>query len=140
MKIWTRLSGRSGSIAAAVVLGLMLGTVLETQTVRADDLDVPIHEYGGDDLPTCATSVVSGLKAGGDGFLAVRSGPGSQYREIGRLKNGDKVYTFDKSGKWFGVIFGDSEPGCTSPVKKRPLPYRGRKGWVHGNWLADLAG
>lgn len=106
----------------------------------ADDLDVPIHEYGGDDLPSCATSVVSGLKADGDGFLAVRSGPGSHYREIGRLRNGDKVFTFDKSGKWFGVVFGGSKPGCTSPVKKRPLPYRGRKGWVHGNWLADLAG
>jgi len=28
----------------------------------------------------CASSVVSGLKEGGDGFLEVRSGHGSQYR------------------------------------------------------------
>ncbi|WP_306027278.1 SH3 domain-containing protein [Stappia sp. MMSF_3263] len=140
MKISTHVSSRLRSGIAAVALGLLLGPVLAAYSVHADDLDVPIHEYGGDDLPTCATSVVSGLKAGGDGFLAVRSGPGSQYREIGRLKNGDKVFTFDKSGKWFGVVFGGSEPGCTSPVKKRLLPYRGRKGWVHGNWLADLAG
>jgi hypothetical protein len=106
----------------------------------ADELDVPIYEYGGDGLPSCATSVVAGLKADGDGFLAVRSEPGSNYRELGRLRNGDKVFAFDRKGKWFGVAFGGSEPGCNSPQKKRLLPYGGRKGWVHGNCLSDLAG
>lgn len=126
--------------AVAVALGLVLGLALAAQPVRADGLDVPIYEYGGDGLPTCATSVVAGLKADGDGFLAVRSGPGSNYREIDRLRNGDKVFTFDQNGKWFGVVYGGSQPGCTSPDKKRLLPYRGKKGWIHSNWLADLAG
>ncbi len=119
---------------------VVLSGIALSGPASADELDVPIYEYGGDGLSSCATSVVAGLKADGDGFLAVRSGPGSNYRELGRLRNGDKVFTFDRKGKWFGVVFGGSEPGCTSPEKKRPLPYGGRKGWVHGNWLSDLAG
>lgn len=140
MKTSILFSSRLRGGAAAAALGLVLGPLLAAYPLRADGLDVPIYEYGGDDLPTCATSVVAGLKADGDGFLAVRSGPGSNYREIGRLRNGDKVFTFDHKGKWFGVVYGGSQPSCTSPDKKRLLPYRGKKGWIHSNWLADLAG
>ena len=50
------------------------------------DLDVPITEEGGDgQMANCSSSTVYGLEAGEDGFLAVRSGPGTQYRKIDEL-------------------------------------------------------
>jgi hypothetical protein len=84
------------------------------------------------------SSVVKGLKAGGDGFLAVRSGPGSKYRKIGQLRNGDEVVIFEVRGKWAGVVYGTSGVACSSTMTQ-PIPYD-RKGWVHMNWLQEVAG
>lgn len=72
----------------------------------------------------CAGSLVAGLDPQGDGFLAVRSGPGTGYRQIDALYNGNAVRTCARSGKWIGVYYGSPR----------------RKGWVHGNWLVDGAG
>lgn len=115
--------------------------------VLANKLDVPIIEKGDYDgvssaeieeiLPTCTSSTVSGLSK--DGFLAVRSGPGSQYRKLAELHNGDVVYVFDHKGKWNGIVYGElSADECLSP-KTRPVTHP-NKGWVHGKWLKDLAG
>ncbi len=70
----------------------------------AQDLEVPIFEYGSDGQASCFTSVVSGLKADGDGFVAVRSGPGTQYRKIDDIHNGDIVTVYDTKGQCFGVM------------------------------------
>ena len=60
----------------------------------------------------------------GDRFLAVRSGPGPQYRKIGEIHNGDFVSTCDARGPWVAIVYGPSK----------------RKGWVHGKWLKQVAG
>lgn len=102
-------------------------------------LDVPVMEQGGDgQMANCMSSRVTGLKAGGDGFLAVRSGPGTKYRKIDELRNGDEVIVFDVRGKWAGVVYGTSNVACSS-TKTRPVPYD-RKGWVHTKWLQEVAG
>ena len=54
----------------------------------------------------------------------MRSGPGGSYAELDRLHNGDVVAYCAKNGKWIGIVYGDPK----------------RRGWVHGNWLVDLAG
>ena len=72
----------------------------------------------------CAGSYVSGLDPNGDGFLAVRTGPGTGYQKIDELHNGDLVRTCAMTGPWVGVYYGNPR----------------RKGWVHGNWLIDGAG
>ena len=113
----------------------------------ANKLDVPITEHGEYDgvsaseiaeiLPTCASSTVTGLSK--DGVLAVRSGPGTQYRKLAELHNGDIVYVFEQKGKWAGVVYGgESLFECLSPTT-RHVPYP-NKGWVHTKWLKDLAG
>jgi len=108
--------------------------------VLANKLDVRImEEGGGGQLATCASSTVAGLSADGDGFLAVRSGPGSQYRKLAELHNGDVVYVFDKKGKWAGVVYGDLESEECASINTRPVTNR-KKGWVHTKWLKDLAG
>lgn len=117
---------------------LSLGGAAQATEMK-NDLDVPVMEHGGDgQAANCASSTVHGLKAGGDGFLAVRSGPGTQYRKIDELHNGDVVVVYEVRDKWAGVVYRTETIDCGSTVT-RPVPY-GNKGWVHTNWLRDLAG
>jgi hypothetical protein len=82
--------------------------------------------------------MVSGLKANGNGFLAVRSGLGRQYRKIDELHNRVIVMVFDRRGKWACVVYRTSNATCHS-TKTHPVPYR-KKGWIRTDWLKDLAG
>jgi len=106
-----------------LVLAIQLG-FFSAQS-RAQVLDVPFADKGGDGQAAwCASSTVSGLDPNGDGFLAVRSGPGTKFRKIGEVYNGDVVLTCDARGPWVAIVYGRSKA----------------KGWVHGRWLKDLAG
>ncbi|MEO3387694.1 SH3 domain-containing protein [Mesorhizobium sp. CAU 1741] len=90
----------------------------------AQPLDVPFVVTPDGQMAGCASSVVAGLDPNGDGFLAVRSGPGTQYQKIGEVYNGDIVGTCDARGPWIAITHGQAR----------------RKGWVHGRWLRDHAG
>jgi hypothetical protein len=107
----------------------------------AQQLDVPVMELASDDLDTCALGKVTGLKAGGDGFLAVRSGPGSSYRKLDEIHNEDRVWLFEQRGEWIGIVYGiGHDMSCGAIDKDRPVPHPGKKGWVHQNWIEFLAG
>lgn len=104
----------------ALVIGISLAS-----SVLAQTLDVPFST-------TCTTEIdsecyslheVVGLDPKGEGFLAVRTGPGSNYRMIDRLYNGDRVYVFQAKGSWFGITYR-----------------KGQKGWSHKKWLHQIAG
>lgn len=79
-----------------------------------------------------------GVKSGGDGFLAVRSGPGSQFRKLDELHNGEVVVVFENRGDWAGIVYRTPNFKCSS-TKTRAVSYR-NKGWVHSRWLKPLAG
>ena len=132
---------RKSYLSTLIAAGLLTLTL----PALANELDVPIIERGDYDdvpdaevqeiLPTCLISAVAGLSA--DGFLAVRSGPGAQYRKLAELHNGDIVYVFERKGEWRGIAYDtDRSFQCLSP-KTRPVTYR-NKGWVHGKWIKDL--
>lgn len=89
----------------------------------AQVLDVPFAETGDDGgAPRCSSRTqVIGLDPNGDGFLSVRSGPGTDYAQIDKLRNGDIVYSCDFRGNWIAIVYG---------------PSKAKKGWVHGRWLA----
>lgn len=71
-----------------------------------------------------------GLDPNGDGFLAVRSGPGTNYRKIDELYNGDWVFVLAERGQWFGVAYGvGMETAC------RSIPSSAPRGWVHSKWI-----
>ena len=126
----------TGGKQARTNSGVMAGA---ESSAGANILDVPIMELAGDgQAANCMSSVVSGLKADGDGFLAVRSGPDARYRKIAELYNGDVVVVFEYRGKWAGVVYGTAEVRCSSNTTV-PVTYE-RKGWVHTAWLKDLAG
>jgi Bacterial SH3 domain len=87
----------------------------------AQQLDVPFHILEDDQAAGCLSAYVTGLDPNGDGFLAVRTGPGTGHRKIDEIHNGDLVRTCATSGAWVGIYYG----------KPR------RVGWVHGKWLVD---
>lgn len=122
------------------ILLIAIGAFGASTPTFAQSLDVQIIERAEDDLDTCSFGRVARLKEGGDGFLAVRAGPGSKFRKLDELKNGDDVWLFDQRGAWIGIVYGVSEVNC-SPIKKdRPVPHIGKKGWVHKNWIDVIAG
>lgn len=59
-----------------------------------------------------------------DGFLAVRSGPGTEHRKLAEFHNGDTVLVFEQKGDSVGVVFGDESLfACLSPTT-RPIPFQ----------------
>lgn len=116
------------------------GLVLASTPLIAQELDVPVIEHADGNLDSCAYGQVSGLKADGDGFLAVRSGPGSNYAKLDELKNNDKIWFFDRQGDWIGIVYGAENIECGPVEKDREVQTNGKKGWVHQNWVEGLAG
>lgn len=105
-------------------LRLVLPLLLLAPPLPAQQLAVPIVKDCVDDQAACyAAATVMGLDPQGDGFLAVRRGPGTDHAMIDKLFNGDVVRVITRRGKWYGVEYG-----------------QGRKGWVYGKWLGNWAG
>ncbi|WP_322626701.1 SH3 domain-containing protein [Paracoccus beibuensis] len=90
----------------------------------AQQLDVDFQITEDTQIAGCSGASVVGLDPNGDGFLAVRSGPGANYRKIDELHNGDEVRTCEPRGEWWGIYYDEPR----------------RKGWVHENWLGNWAG
>ena len=99
-----------------------------------------------DDTDPCGTGVVGGLDPLGDGFLAVKAGPGLDFDRIDKLHNGAQVFVCGQHGPWFAVVYspmGDWSPRCgISMPWPRSQPYTGPcgSGWVHRRWVGQLAG
>ncbi|SEN30068.1 SH3 domain-containing protein [Palleronia pelagia] len=123
---------------------ILVVAALFASTAHGADLDVPITEMAGDgQAATCSSATVVGLDPNGDGFLAVRTGPGSNHRKIDELHNGDVVYIFEGVGQWVGVTYGNIADGWPDSCGNNGPARRVRdsqKGWVHSNWLRGLAG
>jgi uncharacterized protein YgiM (DUF1202 family) len=120
----------SRAALAACAAGLL------AMPAAAQSLDVPITVPRGDgQAADCATSYVAGLDPNGDGFLSVRSGPDSGYRVIDEVHNGDVVAVCDRRGDWVGVFYTGSNIGTGYRDE-----HAARSGWVHSDWLRDLAG
>lgn len=119
---------------------LVWSVVLVGGFANAQGLDVEIMERADDGLDTCAFGQIAGLKADGDGFLAVRKGPGTNYEKIDELVNGDKLWLFEENNGWYGIVYGVKELSCSPVENDRPVQTKGKKGWVFGKWVDILAG
>ncbi|SMX38109.1 SH3 domain-containing protein [Maliponia aquimaris] len=67
--------------------------------------------------------------AKGSGFLAVRTGPGSGYAQIGEVYLGDEIAVWNRSGSWYQVQCMSGR--CLNPLWGTPNP----NGWVYGKYL-----
>lgn len=110
---------------------------------------VPVEVGGSAEWDACGSlGEVRGLKAGGDGFLAVRAGPGADYAMLDRLGNGRQVYVCATRGRWISIVYAaaDSnagEAGCgvsSAIAKARVYPGPCKSGWVHSSWIEIIAG
>ncbi|MCC5999275.1 MAG: SH3 domain-containing protein [Pararhodobacter sp.] len=109
-------------------LALLAATVILTMTL-------PVPASAGD-----CTGFVIGVRpvsqynpATGAGFLAVRSGPGTQFMQIGELYLGDEIAVWERSGSWYMVRCMSGR--CLRPMRGDPRP----TGWVFGRYL-DIGG
>lgn len=106
--------------------------------------NVPVLAGGEAEFDACgAQGVVRGLDPKGDGFLAVRAGPGSKHAMLDKVRNGAIVNLCDRRGDWLGVVYSHETRDCGVGT---PWPRRGvysgpcRSGWVHRKFVADYAG
>jgi Bacterial SH3 domain len=104
---------------------------------------VPVH-VGGLEIDACPTlGVVTGLNPQGDNFLAVRSGPGTDFVKIDELYQGERVLLCDERGQWVGIVYtrDDADCGVAGPQAERTA-YTGpcRSGWVFGSYITVIAG
>ena len=67
--------------------------------------------------------------ANGNGFLAVRNGPGGGYAQTGEVYRGDTLSVYGKSGNWYeaSCMFGR----CQNPLWGPAYP----AGFVHKNYV-----
>ncbi len=138
------MSSSRKTMAAAMIALIAASSIAFGQAV----LDRPVMVGGEADLDACGGfGVVEGLNPAGDGFLAVRSGPGTNYPKIGELHNGHEIYMCDEagSGKWHGIVFGKhpkaGDCGVSSPIAQLG-PYAGPcfAGWVFHKYVRLIAG
>jgi hypothetical protein len=132
---------RSCRLAAATLGMWLLG---EGLACSGSVLDVPVMTGGAADSDACgASGKVTGLDPQGDGFLAVRSGPGVGYRRIAKLRNGDEVFLCATAGNWIGIVFSPVKQDCgTGTPRPKREAYRGPclAGWVYHRYIAMQAG
>ncbi|WP_298431626.1 SH3 domain-containing protein [uncultured Jannaschia sp.] len=103
-------------------LAMFMFSLAVGSAAQAQQLDVPIVPYCDQATSEAACSgvcTVLGLDPNGDGFLAVRTGPGTHYRMIDKLVNNQRVTTINGQNGWIGI------------------EYPGGRGWAHGNWLRN---
>jgi hypothetical protein len=128
---------------AALVLGLL---VLNNSEALGSEVDgrprVPVLIQASPGYDACpGTARVNRPK--GDGFLAVRGGPGPRYSRIDKLRNGDQVYLCVESDDWYGIVYTKSNQDCnvaTPWPKSRPYTGPCRSGWVPRQWIELIAG
>ena len=118
-----------------------------TTVTAANRLTVPVIPGAIEDADACpGTGIVEGLNPHGDGFLAVKAGPGLNFDRIDKLYNGAQVHICEQRGEWLAIVYsrtGNWSGRCNvSHPWPRALPYTGpcRSGWVHRRWVGSLAG
>jgi uncharacterized protein YgiM (DUF1202 family) len=125
-----------------LVLLLALAALTAHAEPRHPSVPVLIEQYP-------YSGVVTGLDPRGDGFLAVKSGPGLNYDRIDKLYNKSRVYVVGRRGDWYAVVYLDEKTvDCNLPdsgtsfTTFRDMPYTGpcRSGWVHRRWVHVIAG
>lgn len=130
---------RALCLLAAVVLAWPLAASEATVPVRIGLEDPSLDACGG-------VGQITGLKPGGDGFLAVRSGPGTKYAMTDKLTEGRFVFLCDwkEDGGWHGIVYTDDDNidcGVSSPVESaRSYNGKCKSGWVNRRWVRVVAG
>jgi hypothetical protein len=126
---------------------MLLLVLLAPLAIAAAPKAVPVIVASEPELDACPSlAEVTGLRR--EGFLAVRTGPGTGYEQVDTFHAGRRFFLCATSpdGKWFGIVYppdGDLEFNCEVGANgTAPRAYTGpcRYGWVHSNWVKVIAG
>lgn len=133
--------------AAAFALAMCLPFAAVSAASPPREVPVIVGEQA--DLDACGSwAEVHGLNPKGDGFLAVRTGPGVGFAMRDRLRERDGLYVCgaDDDGVWLAIVYprkGQDAADCgVSSAVPAPRAYRGPcgRGWVRADWIRILAG
>jgi hypothetical protein len=133
--IVARVLRRTGILAALAFACLPAATVAQGARVPVIAAQNPGYDACG------SPSVVRGLNPQGDGFLAVRAGPGSGYVMLD--KGGYILNLCDQRGNSLGVFYSHETMDCgVGTPWPRPGAYTGPclAGWVFRKYVGDFAG
>ena len=129
-----------------ILLVLIGGIFVHAATAREAPIrpQIPVIIGGDASYDACGSNgVVIGLDPNGDGFLAVKSGPGLSYPRIDKLYNGEQINICGETDSWFAVVYTRARRDCnvSTPWPIR-LPYTGpcRSGWVFKRYVQVTAG
>ena len=126
---------------SAVLLTMLLGA----NAALAGGSKVPVI-YGKEaELDACPSGgEVQNVDKGSDQFLALRSGPGTNYDMVAKLKTGQKFAMCDSKPGWIGIIvFPNEKDLCgADSSQKKPIPYNGPclSGWVSEKYVKQISG
>ena len=133
-------------MARTLIMTSMLVLSLVQIASAQKGASVPVMVGGEADLDACGSiGAVVGLDPNGDNFLAVRTGPGTQFDQIDSLYTGDQIHLCDRQGAWLGIVYQGGGPagdcGVATPVADR-TPYAGgcNSGWVFEEYVQLVAG
>jgi hypothetical protein len=70
-----------------------------------------IIEHSSEGYDPCAYGVVHNLDPKGDGFLAVKAGPGLHYACMDKLYNGKQVIICGDKGEWHAIVYTKTRHG-----------------------------
>lgn len=144
-----RRNGRPSGLRASVLIGLGVLLTLSLQPQQAEAQSpsrVNLARATESSTNSCsARGEIHGLDPRGDGFLAVRTGPSVDQKQVDELHNGDVVLLCDYRNGWHRVVYpgaGQRTAECSmsSAQKPEPMSDRCRSGWVHGNWVKWVSG
>jgi hypothetical protein len=113
--------------AATADSGVRTGPLISAPLTSDGELDVSFSDVCATqhDSECYAVFEVRGLDPNGDGFLAVRTGPGTSYLIKDQIFNGDKVTVFlgEIRDQWYPIVYGNKV-----------------KGWANRRWLYQISG
>lgn len=137
----TDYNGFTGWIYQKYVLPVSSGVMQQTVSGAR-----PVMVGGDPEFDACGSmGMVTGLKPGGDGFLALRAAPSSHASLLDKLYAGESVYICEAVDGWYGVVVVPANPerqcGVSSPIMPQQ-PYKGpcESGWVSSKWIEVTAG
>lgn len=131
-------------LGVMVMLASVVVALVSPSFAQTNGLSVRVGDRG-EDLDACpSTGRVFNLNPNGDNFLAVRSGPGSQYPLIDRVHTGYILSLCERLADWEGVVYHPTgewvDCGVNSPLPLQDYSGPCRSGWVFGDYVEGIAG
>ncbi len=117
----------------------VLALVCVPLAVMGQESQVPVIAGQDPGYDACGSiGVVRGLNPKGEGFLAVRTGPGADYAMADKVYSGALLSLCDQRGSWLGVVYSHETTDCgVSTPWPRAGAYAGpcRSGWVFKKYI-----